>query len=246
MRKYTGKHLLAYVREINYAHPGEEEAILNVMNNFAKYKQQKIIDVGCGLGGTANFIQKKGWGKVSGFDIESASIEYAKKTYSNIDFYTSDVESIGAMFQSEFDIVCLFTSFYAFHNQESSLLSLNKIAKNSACLAIFDYLDLCENKVNPLFRDANNASPFIPIKLNQMEKMLRKTGWQIEKSVDISDKFLIWYEQLLLKIVTKKDGLIAHFGENAYQKAYDTYKQMLDVVNNKEIGGIIVYAKKIK
>lgn len=246
MRYYAGKHLLAYIREVNYAHPGEEVAILEVMNYFAKNKQQKIIDAGCGLGGTADFIQKKGWGAVSGFDVENTSIEYAKKTYPDEDFYTSDVEGIEKLFQNEFDILCLFTSFYAFRNQESSLLSLNKIARDGAYLAIFDYLDLCENKVNPLFRDSDNANPFIPIKLDHLEKMFNKTGWQMEKSIDISNKFIIWYEQLVSKIKTKKDGIIENFGEDAYKKAYNRYKQILDTVHSKEIGGIIVYAKKIQ
>lgn len=245
MRHYAGKHLLAYVREVNYAHPGEEEAILAVMNNFAKNKQQKIMDVGCGLGGTADFIQRQGWGTVSGFDIENISIEYAKNNYPDIDFYTSDVEGIEKIFQDEFDILCLFTSFYAFHDQEASLLSLNKIAKNNGYLAIFDYLDLCKNKTNPLFRDSANTNPFIPIKLDHLEKMFHKTGWQIEKSIDISNKFIIWYEQLVSKIIIKKDGIIENFGENAYKQAYDRYKQILDTVHNKEIGGIIVYATKI-
>lgn len=245
MREYVGKHILAYIRQDNYAHPGEEDAILRVMNKFDKNPYQNILDIGCGLGGTASFIQKNGWGRIFGFDIETSSIDYAKKTYPNVDYRTSDVNYIHNVFQNKFDILCAFTSFYAFHNQESALLSLNKTTKLGGYLAIFDYLDLCANEVNPLFRDDTHSAPFIPLKIDNIEAMLNKAGWQLESLVDISNEFLIWYEQLLSKITARKTELEETFGEAAYQKTYNTYKQMLDVIFAKKLGGMIVYAKKI-
>ena len=70
MRQYTGKHLVAFLRGKNYAHAGEEEAISIVLDEFPKKNDRVILDVGCGLGETANFIQKNGWRLVTGFDIE--------------------------------------------------------------------------------------------------------------------------------------------------------------------------------
>jgi len=245
MRKYTGKHILAYVRGCNYAHPGEEEAVLAAMSAFKKDSGQKILDVGCGLGGTTYLMQKNGWGKVTGFDIEIASIEYAKKSYPEVDFYVSNVNDISHIFQNEFDILCLFSSFYAFHDQKSALSALNNTAKKNGSLMIFEYLDLCKNSINPLFRGSDYENPFIPIRLDTLQDMLDQTGWETQKIIDISDKFQIWYEQLVTKIVTKKDELTKLFTEYAYQKTYDTYSQLLNAIYDKKLGGVMAYARKI-
>lgn len=244
MRKYTGKRLLAHVRNGDYAHPGEEEAILDVMSAFDKNQSQQILDVGCGLGKTAHFIQQNGWGKTIGFDIEKDSIEYAKKTYPENEFYASDVTRINEVVENKFDIICIFTSFYAFHDQRAALTALNNTAKVGGYLAIMDYLDLCIEIENPLFIGRENTSPFIPIKLEKFETMLHESGWRLKDIVDKSNQFHMWYEQLLSKIIAKKPELIELFGEAAYQKTWNTYTSLLDAINKSILGGVIIYAIK--
>ena len=69
MQHFVGKQMLAMMRKGDYAHAGEEEAIDLVMNKIPKDNTRLILDVGCGLGGTAKYIQDHGWGKVTGIDI---------------------------------------------------------------------------------------------------------------------------------------------------------------------------------
>ena len=56
MKLYTTRHTLALaqilslVREGDYAHPGEEEAILLTLDPLKKDPNRVVLDVGCGLG----------------------------------------------------------------------------------------------------------------------------------------------------------------------------------------------------
>ena len=70
-----------HVRNGHYAHVGEEEAIDLTMQLINKNPSQKILDIGCGLGGTANYVEKQDFGKVIGIDIDSIIL---KKSARNI------------------------------------------------------------------------------------------------------------------------------------------------------------------
>jgi 2-polyprenyl-3-methyl-5-hydroxy-6-metoxy-1,4-benzoquinol methylase len=83
MRHFEGKRLLSVIRGSDYAHAGEEEAINLVMSRIPKNNGRLILDVDCGLGGTAKFIQEHGWGQVTGIDIEEESMYMQKKTILN-------------------------------------------------------------------------------------------------------------------------------------------------------------------
>jgi SAM-dependent methyltransferase len=80
MISYTGKHLLALIRGSDYAHAGEEEAIELALRPVPRRASQLLLDVGCGLGGTAKYVQDHGWGTVVGLDVEPDSIVRARSS----------------------------------------------------------------------------------------------------------------------------------------------------------------------
>jgi len=105
MNDFNGKEFLATVRGKDYAHAGEEEAIDLIFSKIPKQENRKILDAGCGRGGTADYVQRNGWGHVVGVDIESQSIEYAKNAYPASEFHAMDVCEIGTRFPEHFDLI---------------------------------------------------------------------------------------------------------------------------------------------
>lgn len=246
LRSYTGKKLVSYLREGDYAHAGEIEAIHKVMNKFVKNKNRTILDAGCGLGGTANYIQKNGWGHVVGVDIENKSIKYAKRQYPSLKFYTSDILDIKKLFFSDkFDLICLFNSFYAFKKQKLSLECLFDTARINANLAIFDYSDPLIDATTSLYKEGDGSeTPFKPIKLQCVSSMLTSTGWSLLEIVDMSKYFISWYTNLLERLERNKHFITAEFGYPAYLKANDTYLKIHNALVTNQLGGAIVYAQK--
>lgn len=245
-KKYKGTHLLSFLRNGNFAHTGEEEAINLVMQKFPRDNDQLILDVGCGLGGTANFIQSNGWGKVIGIDREPELIEYAKSCYPNIDFHTCEIINIDKLFTiALFDVTCLFNVYYSLGNPRLALQALQKVTKQTGHIAIFDYLDLCKNQLNPLFQEGNSKTkPFYPIKKEEIENLLSMTGWTTHEIIDISDKYATWHTNLFNKLVSNKEIIVQKFGQQEYEQYHDTYNNILDTIQKGMLGGAIIYAAK--
>lgn len=246
LRQYNGKHMVSFLRQTNCAHAGEDEATLLVMKKITKNKEQLILDVGCGLGGTAHFIQNNGWGKLTGIDIEEKSIIYAKKTYPEIIFHTCDMLQVHLMFTSKFDVICLFNSLYAVNDHNKALNSLYHVAKYGSKLAIFDYSDLYANNKNPLLRiEDNSHSSFVPINLKDIDNILTETGWNLIEKIDIRSFYIKWYENLIWRLLSNKKKVINLFGNHSFEEANTTYNNILNATKNGILGGIIIYAEKI-
>src|SRR6201987_2367280 len=135
LNSFEGKRLLALARGGDYAHAGETEAIDLVWDALPKSPGQKILDAGCGRGGTAAYLYHAGGGQVTGIDIETESIHRAREAYPEISFETCPVEQAERVGRAIFDIVCCFNSFYAFPDQASALSALSRSAKSGAWLA---------------------------------------------------------------------------------------------------------------
>src|ERR1700676_4808823 len=103
MNSFTGKQLLALIRESDYAHAGEEEAIEITLRNYPRRRDQLLLDIGCGRGGTANYVQGNGWGRVAGIDAEPDSIMRARRVYPAIEFHACDVVDAASVLGRKFD-----------------------------------------------------------------------------------------------------------------------------------------------
>ena len=246
LRNYRGKKLVSFLRNDDYAHAGEEESIIRVIHKFPKNPHRTILDVGCGLGGTAQFIQENGWGQVTGIDIEKESIEYAKKHYPTIEFYVSDVVECDKILpDKKFDLICLFNAFYAFQDQKTALIALSNIAHKLSSLVIFDYSDPMVDSINPLFRESSKTTTcFKPVKISTIKSELLSAGWVLSEIIDISHDYARWYASLLNKLSDNKEFIISAYSQAAYDKAHKAYSEIYHATINKTLGGIIIYAAK--
>src|SRR3990167_7710451 len=209
LRWFQGKNYMSYIRGGDYTHPGEEQAILETLSPFPKDKNRLILDVACGLGGTANFIQKNGWGKVVGFDIEPASIEYAKQNYPGVVFF-------------------FFFFFFFFIN-----------------FFFFKYVDLMPVNKNSLIKTEPKNAAFLPLRLENINEMLKETGWQCSQLKRMDNEFKKWYADLLIRIKQIKDEFITMHGEPEYEKILGRYTSFYNAFVSASLGGCALYAQNL-
>jgi len=241
MNSFIGKTILSFLRDGNYAHAGEEEAINLVMQRFAKNSNRSILDIGCGIGGTAKFMQEHGWGKVLGVDIDEEAIKYAQKTYPDVEFQVCNALNVASI-PRQFDLICLFNVLYAIADRKAVLEAFYKIAKENTNLIIFDYVDLgaSKNNDNQYFINPTHTPH---IRLEDFPVLAKQSGWEITEIKNLDLEYIRWYDELLAKIENNRHKIRELFGEEALATTEKTYNDIYNSLLNKTMGGTIIYAK---
>ena len=237
MNSFEGKRILALVREGDYAHAGEEEAIERSFRSIPKNPEQWLLDVGCGRGGSADYLRRNGWGRVEGIDCDSDSIEYARATYPEIGFHVCNVLEVPRTVTRTFDVIYMLNAFYAFDHQRDALAGLRKVAKPGAALVIFDYT------VGAKAGDTPN--PMMPhaIRLSEIEAMLRDAGWEPGSVEDLNADYERWYAGFVERIQVKRGEIEKIGGAEWYNFVLSMYSGLHGVIAEGGLGGAIVHGR---
>ena len=244
------KLLLSYIREGHYAHAGEEEAIEIALQPILKQRSQTMLDIGCGLGGTANYIQNKKWGVVSGIEIDATVLQQAKLFYPTINFYHGDAHHASTILKLHtFDVFYSFNAFFCFTNQFECLQDLVKVSSKNAKLVIFDYSSPSNFTKPGPFLDSEqhswSSAIFTPINLSSIEVQLANAGWRLLQIINLNKKYQEWYQSLVLKMERKQEELIQRFKVVVFNDLYQGYSLLLDYLDKQQVGGCVVLAEVV-
>ena len=244
MNSYLGKRVLALVREGDYAHAGEEEAIELTLRGLAKNPARYLLDAGCGRGGTADYLQRHGWGQVTGLDIEADSITEARQRYPDCRFVAGDVVAAETCLAEHFDLITLFNAFYAFPEQTAALRSLAGVAAPDARLRLFDYVNRGGYRAKPIMTDGRPSLPQ-PMDLAAMPDMLRASGWRLEAIDDLTGDYTRWYGALVARIESKRAAIEDLAGAEGYATVHWRYADLLADCQEGRLGGAVVRARAV-
>jgi ubiquinone/menaquinone biosynthesis C-methylase UbiE len=238
MNSFEGKRILALIRDGDYAHAGEEEAIERAFRSIPKSANRWMLDVGCGRGGSADYLRRQGWGHVEGIDRDADSIEYARATFPQIGFHVCDVLDVPRTVARNFDIICMLNAFYAFTEQRDALAALRKVAKSGAQLVIFDYT-VGEKSLGA------NRPDLMPhaIQLSGIAAMLREAGWKPGAVEDLSADYARWYATFVDRISRKRAEIENIGGADWYNFVLSMYSGLRGVIEQGGLGGAILHAR---
>ncbi len=238
MNSPKGKAILALVRDGDYAHPGGVEAIEAVGNDLPRTSIHRVLDVGCGRGGTANWFHQHGWGEVVGIDIDANSIDYAQQAYPWVQFHACDVTDMGQLSLPSFDLAYLFNSFYAFPDQQAALRAIRGACRNGAHLSIFDYTQPKGGHL-PAALGTEIGNPII---METLIAWMEAEEWQVISVTDMTDRFVLWYDSMLLKVEKNRQAILAMGGEDWYSYVLSWYGSLRDALATGHVGGSVIHA----
>jgi SAM-dependent methyltransferase len=238
-----GKRILAVTRGGDYAHPGEEDAIRITLGKCAGTADRRWLDVGCGRGGTADFIMRAGWADVSGFDIDGASVDEARGRFPDVHFYTCAVEDAAERIPGRFDLIYSFNAFYAFPDQLGALSNLAALAESGGSLVIFDYMDRGGFYDSALARNPE-AAHWRPIGLERMGEWLKASGWRLETIENLDREYERWYLWLTERFESRRAELLAIAPVEAVEYARNFFSEVLAAIRSEVLGGGIVRATR--
>jgi cyclopropane fatty-acyl-phospholipid synthase-like methyltransferase len=237
-----GKRILAGIREGNYAHPGEEEAIVLTLSKFGTDSGQRWLDAGCGRGGTAAFVVNKGWAQVTAFDIDQVSIEEARLHYPQVAFHACAVAGAPASITGTFDLIYAFNAFYAFPDQPGALRALRALAHDRTRLVLFDYTDRDGFYTNPMTELAE-ARHWQPIEPSRFPAMLSQAGWALEYEDNITGDYERWYIHFLSRLDARREALLEFAPAEAIDHTRGFFSALLAAIRVGDLGGAIFTAR---
>ncbi|MBY0544506.1 MAG: methyltransferase domain-containing protein [Gammaproteobacteria bacterium] len=243
----TNKEIMSYIRDGDYQHPGEEEAIELLFQKINKSPELLILDVGCGYGGTAAYIHDKQWGQVVGIDINEDVLNIAKNKHKTPIFIHADVNGVEQAIENEFkrkinfDIIYLFNSFFLFHDHQLALQKLAAVAKKNTKLLIFDYIDYGQYANKAYIENEKKLLPNTIIS-DEVITTFNESGWTVESLQNIDDLYIKWYTELVQKIDSAKAEIVEQYGNDVFNNFLARYQHILTVLQNKLLGGVIIVA----
>ena len=240
MSSITGKLVLSLIRGSDYAHAGEEEAIELVLGPLEKRPEARLLDVGCGIGGTARYVIEHGWGTVTGVDLDRDNIVAAKERHPGQAFICSDAVDLERHVTGPFDVVYLFNAFFLFTDQPAALEAMRAVSRDGGKLALFDYVDLGgytewqEHRSTPGLRNA--------LQLDRVDAMLSASGWTLDGIVSMHPDYQRWYEALVERIELMHAAIVAKSSEPFYEYVLTRYTETRDDAREGRLGGATIYA----
>jgi len=238
LKSPQGKASLALVRNGDYAHPGEEASIALVAGMIPAGASRRILDVGCGRGGTAAWFHRHGWGEVVGIDLDAASIDYAGRTYPGVAFHACDVGALGGLGLAPFDLAYLFNSFYAFADQRGALGEIRRVCRDGAHLAIFDYT-MPRGVLPPSELGGEIGRPLV---IDEVTGAMRAQRWRPLAVTDLTDRYVGWYDDLLSRFRSNEAAIVAMSARAWYEYVVSWYGALRDALAERRLGGAVILA----
>ncbi len=242
MNTPEGKRLLSALRGADYAHAGEETAIEMALANWPKSSRRRILDGGCGRGGTAHFLQTHGWGLVTGVDRDADSVAHARENYPEVTFATADLMDAQSLPDGPFDGITMFNVLYAISDQAAALKALRTVAATGAQLMIFDYTGTSgyEKAVASIHQEFALWHP--PV-IAKMPAMLQSAGWHLLATHSLNREYERWYADLVSRFTTRQAALAAATDEATIAYAKGFYSNLLHLIRSGAVGGAIFHAE---
>ena len=241
MNNSTGKRLLALVRGGDYAHPGEEEANELLFAGVLPDTRRRVLDMGCGGGGTASWVRRRGLGTVTGIEIDAPTAALARKRHPEVTIVEGDLGQAGRVLAGPYDLTYSMTAVYAVPDQATVFRELAALAAPGAELRMLEYAD-----PTGLFSTATAGNPswgwWRPLIPRDLPDLLSSAGWSGIEVQDLTPEFIRWYRRLCERIAARHQEIAIEFGTDWYEFVVREYTGVLDMVSAGVLGGILVRA----
>lgn len=237
-----GKQILAMIRRGDFAHPGEEEAIAISLNGLTASPTQRLLDVGCGRGGTADWMMRQGWRTVVGIDRDAEAIRYARKRYPGPTFQCCDVLAIDPQMLGRFDQICLFNAFYAFAEQQAALARLRTVAAEGALIRLFDYAQATRQPLPQALGEEIGQ----PILLDEVGEQLCQAGWRLVEVQDLSEHYRRWYAGFLEQLSARRETILRNHGDDWFAFVSQWFGALHQALLELELRGVLILAEADK
>ena len=152
-----------------------QDLILRYILPDNKKRDLKILDVGCGTGGTTDFLA--GFGKVTGIEPSDVAINLFKANYPHLKVVKTDIENMGSLLPKDnFDLATVLGVLYhkEVNNPLEALKNISRKLKPGGWLIWHEAAHPVLKRKHDQLSDG--ARRFLP---KQMRQLLKESGFQV-------------------------------------------------------------------
>ncbi len=240
----AGKDLNSLLPEdlatVDEYHIGGRKATTHAVEKMALNKDQHVLDIGCGIGGTARYIADKVGCNVTGIDLTPEYIEIAKTLTDLTGLGTSVsykvANALDMPFESKtFDAAITVHVAMNIPERAAFYSEIARVMKPGATLCIYDVMNKSDEKFSYPVPWAESAETSYLTTPQEMRILLDDARFEVREVEDRTDFALDFFKQSLAAAADELPPLGIHLiiGSNARDK-------LRNMKNNIENGCISV------
>lgn len=232
--RYSYTHILRYEKIFgeDFVSTGGISTTTELCAKLGVKEGEQILDVGCGIGGSAFHFVEKYKAKVDGFDLSENMIELArnknqKYKYPNIDFSVADATKIDYE-PGSYDIVYSRDTILHIPPKNHLFSQFYKWMRPGGRLLITDYCCGPYHEHDDDFKAYVSERGYSMLTVEDYAQVLRDVGFVDVVGVDLTAKsFLSILQKELDKFESTRDEFIEKFSQKDYDDISEGWKDKL-------------------
>jgi len=232
--RYSHTHILRYERIFgkDFVSTGGINTTEEVCAKLQLKGGEKILDVGCGIGGSAFHFVEKYKGEVVGFDLSENMIEIAKNKnkeykFPNIEFSVADALKVDYE-PGSFDVVYSRDTILHIPPKNFLFSQFYKWMKPGGRLLITDYCCGPYNEHSEVFKAYVAERGYTMLTVDDYAQVLRDVGFKQVQGIDKTEHFLKILKSELEIFEGMKDEFIQKFSQKDYIDISEGWKDKLE------------------
>ncbi|XP_067103955.1 phosphoethanolamine methyltransferase isoform X1 [Osmerus mordax] len=236
-QQYTRRGILRYEKMFGagYVSTGGPSTTKEFVDLLNLKPGQKVLDIGCGIGG-GNFYMAKNFGvEVLGIDLSANMVDIAveraaAEKISSVDFEVADATK-RSFPEGSFDVVYSRDTILHIDNKLALFKRFHSWLKPGGQLLISDYC--CGEKPwTPQFEQYVKQRGYILYTPPQYEKFIEQAGFSSLRAEDRTAQFIHVIKMELERAATLKDEFIEEFSEEDYLAIVNGWREKLQRCNS--------------
>ncbi len=174
----------------------------NILNRLNLTKESKILDIGCGWGGTLSAFKQLGYTSLYGFDLSKEQIDYAKNQGQLANVEVLDAIEYLKKSQESFECICMFDVLEHLENDYAiELLELIKTRLNTGGRLIIQVPNGISFIQAYLFSDITHIRSYTSMSMTQILTASRFTKYKFYESYLAVTNFKQWIANMMFRFV---------------------------------------------
>jgi len=223
--QYSQNGILRYEKIFgpNYVSVGGESTTANFCRQMGLKENQKVLDVGCGLGGSAFYMAKHYGVSVYGVDLAKNMIQIANEkrmkmtpsVHHQCQFHVADATTMDYP-ENFYNVVYSRDTILHIEDKLSLFKLFHKSLKPGGVLFITDYCNGATANHSEHFKEYVKQRGYVLTTVEEYGEVLEKAGFGDVQANDVTDYFIQVSGNELSKYQAVKDEVLKEFSINDF------------------------------